>query len=533
MHAQTTLRRWIWRCVLLATAVSGAGALGLRAAPRVAAQDLIWAKPGGGSDGSCCGAVAAHPDGGILGTGWFSGDAYFRPPGQTSQTLLRAAGFDDIFLAKVTSDGQFEWVRQAGGDNPTTLPWEQGSAVTALPDGSPLVSGSFAGQAAFGVGETSPTLITSAGHVDAFLAKYNDRGRLVWVRRAGGTGHDEANGLVGLADGGAIVAGLYENDAVFGSGETSQTLLRAYGSGDVFVARYLADGRLAWARRAGSADGWDNGWSAAPLPDGGAVVAGMFWGSAVFGDGEPSRTLLTSAGNHDIFLARYASDGRLVWARRAGGGGNDLGWAVAVSSGTVLVTGFFRETATFGPGEQGQTVLTCAGDGGHGDLGGDVFLAKYAYDGRLMWARRAGGADIDWGFGLAALPDGGALVTGLFAGTATFGPGEPRQTIVRAEGDGSTYDAYLARYDASGRLVWVRTAGGVGEDSAYAVAVLRDGNYALAGRFENSATFGRGEPTQTTIHGGPVSAFMAKYSQFQVLAARHWQLYESDLPPIE
>jgi hypothetical protein len=71
-------------------------------------------------------------------------------------------------------------------------------------------------------------------------------------------------------------------------------------------------------------------------------------------------TSLVSAGDLDIFLAKYNSDGTLAWAKRAGGSGTDDGRLASLPDGTVLMTGRFQVTAVFGQGEANQTTLTSA-----------------------------------------------------------------------------------------------------------------------------------------------------------------------------
>ena len=59
----------------------------------------------------------------------------------------------------------------------------------------------------------------------------------------------------------------------------------------------------------------------------------------------------------DICVARYNPDGTLAWAKRAGGIYRDTACHIAVlSDGSALATGdFWDGTATFGPGEPGET----------------------------------------------------------------------------------------------------------------------------------------------------------------------------------
>ena len=174
---------------------------------------------------------------------------------------------------------------------------------------------------------------------------------------------------------------------------------------------------LVWAERAGGTSA-DFGFGIAVDGAGNSYVTGEFQGSATFGPGETNETTLTSAGDRDIFVAKYDASGDLVWAKRAGGTSNDQGRGIAVDgSGNSFVTGSFQDPATFGPGETNETTLTSAG-------GSDIFVAKYDASGDLVWAKRAGGTSFESGRGIAVDGSGTSYVTGFFDVSATFGPGE-------------------------------------------------------------------------------------------------------------
>jgi hypothetical protein len=145
---------------------------------------------------------------------------------------------------------------------------------------------------------------------------------------------------------------------------------------DAFFARYDALGALSWVRKAGGA-GSHVGESASALPDGSCLFAGMFYGSATFGAGEPTQTTFTSASpaGVDVFVARYTADGGLAWARRAGGIGTDIAAGVgAFPDESLVVVGSFEDAATFGPGDPLETTLTAAG-------ATDAFIARFNADG--------------------------------------------------------------------------------------------------------------------------------------------------------
>jgi len=83
------------------------------------------------------------------------------------------------------------------------------------------------------------------------------------------------------------------------------------------------------------------------------------------------RTMVTPLAIGLTLLCSGAAEAQnLVWAKRAGELGGESGKDIAVDgSGNSYVTGSFRFSATFGPGETNETTLTSVG--GH-----DIFIAK-------------------------------------------------------------------------------------------------------------------------------------------------------------
>jgi hypothetical protein len=210
----------------------------------------------------------------------------------------------------------------------------------------------------------------------------------------------------------------------------------------------------------------------------------------------------------DIFIARYDPDGALVWARSVGGSSSsDYGFGIAaLSDGSVFVTGSFQEEVTFGEGNDSVT-LTSVG-------GSDIFVTKYHPDGKLAWARRAGGSYEDpygnmreAGFHVVPLPDGSVLVSGFFSEAATFGE-EPNLVELLSAGE---TDGFIARYLADGTFSWATGVGGVGEDAVGSIGAMPDGSLLVAGTFEETVTFGEGASSIAVTSAGGIDAFVAKY----------------------
>lgn len=410
------------------------------------------------------------------------------------------------------------WAKSFGGDGIQ----DRGHTVAALDDGSVLVAGCFGDTVTFGKGEPNEKAFVSDGYDDIFVAKYRPDGSLAWARKAGGTGlWDQGNGVAALPDGSFYLVGSIGGSVTFGQGEPNETTVSCANSDmSIFVAKYQADGSLAWVRQSAGAPGAAQAFGVGVAPDGSAIVVGGFWEQIIFGQGEPSQTTMTQTGTNgvdsDIFVAKYAPDGSFQWARQAGGAEPDQANAVAVlGDGSVLVTGTAVTPAIFGKGEANQTTTSCGGTE-------DVFIAKYATDGTLQWVRCAGGLKDDGAYGIAALADGAFLITGRFRETATFGAGEPRQTVLRARD--LDLDIFVARYRADGSLVWATSAGGPSQDDAFSIAALPDGSSFIAGAVSGEAifgvaVFGKGEPKETTLPtSGGSAIYVASYHPDGTLA---------------
>ncbi len=470
------------------TSLSSAGGGDVFIAKYAADGSMMWVQGEGGTGYDCPHGVEVFPNGDFVVVGYFHNTVVFGA-GLPNQTSLTSVGGSDIFIVKYDAGGQLLWARQAGG---ASYDAAMGVAYSSQ-DGSLFMTGYIQGTAVFGQGEPGQTTLASAGSSDIFVALYSADGSLVWARRAGGSGYDYGSGAVwSELDGTFSATGLFQGSAIFGSGEPGETPLTAEGGTDIFVAKYAFDGSLAWAASAGGFN-YDYGYDlAVDSVDGSLVATGIIQGTATFGAGEAGEVSLTSAGYEDLFVAKYSSGGTLSWAKRAGGSNSDYGESVAIDqTGSILVTGEFRGTAVFGPGEAGQVLLPSAG-------GYDLFAAKYTSEGLLAWAKSAGGMSSDYSYGVAlSQADDSLRLAGNYYGTATFGAGEPSEVIL---GPGGT-EVFVAKLGLDGSVGWASevTAGG-GSDAGQAMALSPlDGTVVVTGFFEGNALYGAGEPGETTL----------------------------------
>jgi hypothetical protein len=174
----------------------------------------------------------------------------------------------------------------------------------------------------------------------------------------------------------------------------------------------------------------------------------------------------------------------------------------AFSDGSVIVTGTFANQITFGPGEFGEVTLTVAGGPSAQNWGdGDIFVAKYDPTGAIAWAKRAGSVvEAESGTAVAALPDSSAVITGRFLFEATFGQGESGEVTLRPADP--YQDAFVAKYSAVGALIWAKSAGGIGYDTASAIAVSPNGDMLVTGFRPESLPGSERDPEHTLPDSG-------------------------------
>jgi len=192
------------------------------------AQSWVWAKGEGDIGNDVTNSVTTDTYGNTYITGNIAGKADF------SGTIYQGNGLYEMFIAKYDPSGNLLWVKLAGGvdnDQGNCIKWNKGFLY---------VCGGFSDTAFF-----ESTSVISKGESDAFVAKYDDSGNLLWVKPAGGTGFDYASSLDVDNGGNIFVAGTYESNITLST--TNLTTTSFYG--ESFYAKYDGGGNIVWAKR--------------------------------------------------------------------------------------------------------------------------------------------------------------------------------------------------------------------------------------------------------------------------------------------
>lgn len=434
----------------------------------------VWAKNAGGTQHDYGHGLSVNPNGNIMVTGYF----YSATASFDTTTLTNTNFYEDIFIAKYNDNGNLIWAKSAGGPNE-----DDALGIASDNYGNTYITGYF----------VSPTITFDSiilnnvwGH-DVFLTKYDSLGNVVWAKSAGGNNWEEAYNVITDPAGNVYITGRFGSSSL----TIGSTILNNTGSVDIFIAKYDSNGTPQWAKSATGSFG-DAGHNIACDPTGNVYITGTY-GSTTLNIGGVNLFNDTTDQSLDVFIAKYDSNGNVVWAKSINGKGRDEGMGITTDlTGNVYVTGFFRSDSL----KVGPYDLINSNSGTD-----DIFIAKYDSTGNEQWAKSVGGSGYDWPEEIKADLYGNLLIAGEFT-SPTLGFGG---TILNNLGNN---DAFLANYDLNGNVNWAKSFGGTGADVCWGVGFSNSDIY-LTGYFSTAAaTFG----SLTLSSNGGADMYLAKLS---------------------
>jgi len=329
------------------------------------------------------------------------------------------AGSGDIYVLKLTLEGERAWSRTLGGNGV-----DQGRQVKATSDGGFIVAGF--------------TNSSGNGGYDGYLAKLNSDGWPIWERTFGGSDWDFFHSVIERPDGGFMAAG--------------ETFSNGSGDSDAWLVHVSDDGDLIWEDQYGGIEG-DLARSIIHCSSGGYLFAGE----------------TTVGGDQDAWIVRVDDAGGTLWTSTQGGDSLDIvnsvvetidGGFAAVgttkSFNTVTEAYHFKVDVTgvlvwewnwgqvndqesFDVKELPDGRLLSTGYVTSGGSGGrDMFIFFTLSDGSFERGVSNGGDDGEGdevGSGLALTPDGGSIHCGS---TTSFGFGPKDAYVVKTNDTGWT-----------------------------------------------------------------------------------------------
>lgn len=206
--------------------------------------DLIWGHGIGGTDDDNGQSCDSDVDGNIYFTGSFQETVDFDPgPDSTKLSALGIFLFDDIFICKFNTSGEFIWVNGFGSSN---YP-ESGNIIRVDRDQNLVVAGRFSGSVDFDPGPGIYQL-NSGGGFGSFVCKYTAEGNYVWAKSFESPAEVITTDLDIDNSNFITCAGSFKVRADFNPFGNSYVLTTTGGSIEyAFVCNLNPDGKFRWA----------------------------------------------------------------------------------------------------------------------------------------------------------------------------------------------------------------------------------------------------------------------------------------------
>lgn len=344
------------------------------------------------------------------------------------------------------------------------------------------------------------------GGGDAWIIKYSSSGSIMWQKCYGGSEWDCAFSIDQTADGGYIFAGVTRSS----DGDVRSRFSKTETDEDIWVVKLSPSGAIVREQYIGDY-GTERAVSVCNAGDGYAVAAYT---------------------DYSTFVIKLDTTFTPTWSRYYGeGGDSSITSIIRASDGNYVCAGY---TAASG----GDT------EGNHG--GYDAWVMKLDPNGEPLWHRCVGGTSVDRAYSIQQTAAGSYLVAGgTRSNSGDLAGKNPSYNdccwVFRLDGTGNTvewqylinngaygcwgrsarvssdagyivagyvyytsqnYNGFVAKFDSSGTLSWVRSPGGSGPDYMYSVCEA-NGSYVAAGENNSYNTPGN--------HGG-TDAFVARIS---------------------
>ncbi|MEO5675134.1 MAG: SBBP repeat-containing protein [Chitinophagales bacterium] len=433
----------------------------------------------------------------IIVCGRTASDASIATSGAYDNTY--GGGSYDMYLLKFNPSFQLQWATYFGGDHV-----DYGWSLAIDAKSNIYLGGESYSDALATPGAEQKTIEGSES--DGLVAKFTPDGALVWSRYFGGSEKDQILSMVIDHTGRLIITGYSLSADSISTPGAYQTIYA--GNGDIVLAALdTATGNTIWSTYYGAnkddrghhviVDGQNQIYvSGTALSTTGIATSGTFHSSL--------------GGFFDGFLVKFSSDGIPIWGTYVGGAYEDRGRDCVIDhDGNICMTGFTQSDtgiATAGTWKQFRT--PGVDSTGYNTL--EAFLIKFDTGGHRIWGTYFGDTLSETARGIDVNIKNDIFITGATYSSSGIATGNAYQTKL-----GGISDAYFAKFDSSGNLVYSSYFGGSGEEQVggYGLIIRTDdeNNFYLCSSTLSADSIATPGAFQTAFAGG-YDVFIAKFA---------------------
>lgn len=396
-------------------------------------------------------------------------------------------------LLPITAIGQVvpsvpAWIKDIGGAGSSSIT----TILKTDNQNNIYITGIYSGTVDFDPSPTGVKNLTSiGGSFDAYVAKYDTNGALIWAISLGGAGTDQPNGMDLDKNGNITITGQYDSPTLDADPSTGVFNLTNAGAKDLFIIHLDNNGNFLWAKTIGGI-GIENGSKVISDAAGNLIEAAQFQATVTVGT-----TSYTAKGAIDGLLIKYDTNGNIIWSfsvGSVGGGDNSITGVLVDGNGNIDIDGYLNGTVNLNPLGTGPNIVA----------NNAMYVAQYTPAGILTWVKSISNALPTNGANIALDAQNDVYLVASFSGTTIFGGAG----TLNSKG---TQDLLLAKYSSNGTLQWDKDVGGAGSSiSNYGIS-SNNNNLYITGYFNGTIDFDPSAAVVNVKDHGIRDLFVAKY----------------------
>ena len=437
-------------------------------------QDWLWGLQIAGSDKLEVEDIKATSNNDIIVLSELTGNV------SIGNTTFNSPNEKNILLLKLNKYGTILWsfiIQNSSEDDPKNIYVDSNNNI--------YLCGSFGGNLTFG-----DITITSTDEKDAFLAKINSDGNIVWAKNMGkNTGIQKGRAITSDSNN-LYVLGFYYESVLLS--RATDTLLEGTSNKNYFLVKYDMDGNFQNARRIYSSA--NKVLFSKLLHLNNYIYISGYYTDTISYDND---TLVSNNNSQDFILMKIDTNGNLIWANSYGGNREDELWDMTTDGNNIYVTGHFQDTINID-----NTILTSQGNN-------DIFVGKFDQDGHNIWALDVGSDGLDGGLGLY-FNSNKLVVTGRFSNSLNW------NNIINANANTEPFIGYISINGSLINAVPITTSNS-SKSRGYKVFLDNRDHTFVVGKFNASSIAFNSNIQLNNTNPGNSDGFIAKYGCFDGL----------------
>ena len=364
----------------------------------------------------------------------------------------------------------FQWAKEMiGGSSNNLIP----ESICTDKWGNSYITGQFQDSLVL-----DNTILYANNLINAFVAKYNSTGNLLWAMSIGDTNTATGIGIHLTSDHlQFVLIGNFFGTVDFDPGPavTNQNCVTGTSG---FIARYDSSSSLDWVTSFTDTSGYAFQTASNVDENGNIYCLGNYTQTLNFNPKGFTPTYKTPSSSNKFYIAKMGSNGILKWVKDLDGNyirGNDL---TIDSLGYLYHAGYYNSWGEFDPGP-GNANLSNTNTFMNSN---DAYISKLDSNGNFEWAKSFNGNYNSVVNSISLDLAGNVYSTGKFAGTTDFDPSAGTNT--HTTGSGNSNDPFISKLNSNGNYVWAKQVSG---EEGYSIEISTNQNIFLHGYYRSYA----------------------------------------------